>query len=100
MRKVILASAIVSALTGGTALAADTFTLSSPDIKAGGKIADKHYWNSFGCSGANEMPALEWKGAPAGSFPPATPPLNRSTLAGMLCATQCQKPLPVGASLS
>lgn len=67
MRKSILAATLGSVLISGTALAADTFTLSSPDIKAGGKIANKHYWNSFGCTGANEMPALEWKGAPAGT---------------------------------
>lgn len=67
MKKLILAAAIGIALIGGNAMAAAKFTLSSPDIKAGEKIEAKHYWNSFGCTGGNEMPALEWQGAPDGT---------------------------------
>src|SRR5882672_6548595 len=67
MKKINLVTVIASALISGGAMAANEFMLSSPDIKAGAKIADKYYWNSFGCTGANEMPALEWKGAPAGT---------------------------------
>ena len=40
------------------------FTLSSPDIKAGGTIPKSFEYNSFGCSGENKSPALHWSGAP------------------------------------
>jgi Raf kinase inhibitor-like YbhB/YbcL family protein len=49
-----------------TALAAP-FTLTSKDFKEGGKIPDKQVFNSFGCSGGNASPDLEWTGAPAGT---------------------------------
>lgn len=44
---------------------ADGFTLASPQIKPGGRIADEQVFNGFGCQGANLSPALQWKGAPA-----------------------------------
>lgn len=44
---------------------AEGFALSSPQIKAGGRIAQEQVFNSFGCTGGNVSPALEWKGAPA-----------------------------------
>jgi Raf kinase inhibitor-like YbhB/YbcL family protein len=40
------------------------FALVSPDIKAGGKIADAQVFNGFGCEGANVSPALSWSNAP------------------------------------
>lgn len=40
------------------------FVLSSVDIKNGGKVDPKNYWNKFGCSGDNARPRLEWKGVP------------------------------------
>jgi Raf kinase inhibitor-like YbhB/YbcL family protein len=43
------------------------FTLSSPEIKAGGRIADAQVFNGFGCQGANISPALSWSGAPKGT---------------------------------
>ena len=52
----------------GTAAAADgAFTLTSPDIAPGGKIADAQVYDSFGCSGRNASPALAWSHAPAGT---------------------------------
>src|SRR3954465_10766271 len=45
--------------------AAASFTLTSPDLPKGKPIANKHVFNSFGCSGENVSPALEWKGAPS-----------------------------------
>jgi len=47
-----------------SASAAQAFSLTSPDIRAGGKIADEQVFNSFGCTGKNVSPALAWSGAP------------------------------------
>jgi Raf kinase inhibitor-like YbhB/YbcL family protein len=44
-----------------------SFTLSSPDIAAGGTIDRKFEFDGFGCSGENKSPALKWSGAPAGA---------------------------------
>ena len=44
--------------------AAASFTLTSPDLSKAKPIGNKHVFNSFGCSGDNVSPALEWKGAP------------------------------------
>ena len=43
------------------------FSLTSPQIRDSGRIADEQVFNSFGCQGANISPALQWKGAPAGT---------------------------------
>lgn len=43
------------------------FTVNSPDVKAGAKIADEQVFNGFGCQGQNISPALNWAGAPAGT---------------------------------
>ena len=42
-------------------------TLSSPQISAGGKIADEQVFNNFGCTGGNVSPELNWSGAPEGT---------------------------------
>jgi Raf kinase inhibitor-like YbhB/YbcL family protein len=47
--------------------AAHAFTLSSPDITAGGKMAEAQVFSGFGCKGGNVSPALAWNGAPAGT---------------------------------
>lgn len=44
---------------------AQTMTLSSPDIKDGGTIANQQVFKGFGCTGDNISPALSWSGAPA-----------------------------------
>lgn len=43
------------------------FQLSSPEIKAGGTIPQRFEFNGFGCSGENQSPALQWRGAPEGT---------------------------------
>ena len=43
---------------------AQTFTLSSPTIKANSTLTDAHVFNGFGCTGKNISPALTWKNAP------------------------------------
>jgi Raf kinase inhibitor-like YbhB/YbcL family protein len=60
--KVVLCAA---ALLGATHPAqADSFQLSSPEIKAGAMMDKKFEFNGFGCSGENKSPALHWVGAP------------------------------------
>ncbi len=44
-----------------------TFTLTSPNIANGGKIAGAQVFNSYGCSGQNVSPGLSWTNAPAGT---------------------------------
>jgi len=55
-------------LLGGVGLAADApaaaFSLRSPDFKPGGTLALEQAFDSFGCTGQNVSPALEWSGAP------------------------------------
>jgi hypothetical protein len=71
----IAGMALAAALLGAQALAAETsagnaahaFTLSSPDITAGGKIAEAQVFSDFGCKGGNVSPQLAWSGAPAGT---------------------------------
>ena len=69
-------SSLAAALFGAISLAAPFavapaqaagFTLSSPDIKAGGTIPKSFEYNSFGCSGENKSPALKWSAAPKGT---------------------------------
>jgi Raf kinase inhibitor-like YbhB/YbcL family protein len=60
-------AAILIAASMSTAIAAEKFTLKSADIAPNAKIAEKHVYKGFGCEGGNVSPALEWKGAPAGT---------------------------------
>lgn len=53
----LLLGVSLSALAGG-------FTLTSPDVKEGQRLADAQVANVFGCHGGNRAPALEWRGAP------------------------------------
>ena len=46
---------------------AGPFKLTSKDLKEGAAIADKHAFNSFGCTGTNESPELTWTDPPAGT---------------------------------
>ncbi len=64
MRQFLLAATL--AATSTFAMAAD-FKLSSPDIKPGGMMDQRFEFNGFGCSGENKSPALQWRGAPAGT---------------------------------
>lgn len=43
------------------------FKLTSPTLKPGGVVPQKHWFNQFGCTGGNISPALSWSGAPAGT---------------------------------
>ena len=61
-----LAAAVLATFTAAAdpATATGKFTLTSPEIKGGGKIAAAQVFNGFGCQGANVSPALSWSGAP------------------------------------
>ena len=53
-------------LVAVTALAQPTrFTLKSTDIVSRSTIPLEQVFNSFGCTGQNVSPSLEWSGAPA-----------------------------------
>ncbi|MBD0305090.1 MAG: YbhB/YbcL family Raf kinase inhibitor-like protein [Nitrospiraceae bacterium] len=54
---------VIFALAASPSLAAD-FRLTSPDLKEQGKIANKHVYSGFGCSGGNTSPELHWENAP------------------------------------
>jgi Raf kinase inhibitor-like YbhB/YbcL family protein len=64
-----LAAALL--IAASAAIAADAppvkFTLTSPDIAAGGRIAEPQVFNGFGCQGGNLSPALAWSNAPQGT---------------------------------
>jgi len=64
MKRTLLATTLVSA---SALLQAAGFQLSSADIKPGSTIDKKFEFNGFGCSGENKSPALQWRGAPAGT---------------------------------
>ena len=64
---ITLASTALLALAGAHAARAGAFTLSSPDVPANSTIGATHVFNSWGCTGANVSPRLEWSGAPEGT---------------------------------
>lgn len=46
---------------------AESFTLTSPDIKSEQALTKQQEFNGFGCNGANQSPALQWSGLPEGT---------------------------------
>jgi Raf kinase inhibitor-like YbhB/YbcL family protein len=63
MRKLAFASGLL--LAGAASVgAAHALSLTSPDIKPGGRIADEQVFNGWDCTGKNVSPALSWTGAP------------------------------------
>lgn len=47
--------------------APSSIVVRSADFQDGAEIPLTHVLNTFGCTGGNESPALEWSGAPAGT---------------------------------
>jgi hypothetical protein len=43
------------------------FALTSPDVHAGQQMADAQVFKGMNCTGGNISPALQWRGAPAGT---------------------------------
>jgi Raf kinase inhibitor-like YbhB/YbcL family protein len=63
--KQIIPIFVIVALVAVTALAQGTrFTLKSADIASRSSIKLEHVFNSFGCTGKNISPGLEWTGVP------------------------------------
>jgi Raf kinase inhibitor-like YbhB/YbcL family protein len=50
-----------------TSAAGAHFKVTSTAFKNGGTIPMMQVFNSFGCTGKNQSPALQWSGAPAGT---------------------------------
>jgi Raf kinase inhibitor-like YbhB/YbcL family protein len=64
MRVAVIAA--VAWLSGSIAHAAD-FKVTSPDVAADKAPTQEFIYNGFGCTGGNQSPALQWRGAPAGT---------------------------------
>ena len=63
MLRIITAGVLAASLTG----ASYKFTLTSTDVHKGKEIPLVNVGSSFGCTGQNKSPALEWSGAPPGT---------------------------------
>lgn len=61
----LLVAATMTAFTTADAQAPKKFTVTSPDVHQGQKIANQYAFNGMGCTGTNTSPALAWSGAPA-----------------------------------
>ena len=61
----ILISILISFV--GFSAAAETFKVMSSDVKNGGVLTENQVFNSFGCTGKNISPELQWKNAPEGT---------------------------------
>ncbi len=67
MKRSLFLLGFVSLFAAQSSGGAQAFELKSPDIAAGKTIGDAFIYNSFGCSGQNLSPALEWTDPPAGT---------------------------------
>jgi Raf kinase inhibitor-like YbhB/YbcL family protein len=65
---VLLALAVPAAgRNASPAVHGPRFTLSSPDLTAGGSVPLAHVYNRDGCRGRNISPAVDWRHPPAGT---------------------------------
>jgi len=55
----------VASFSAASSAGAQKFSMTSPDVHAGRKIATAQVFSGMGCAGNNVSPALEWHGAPA-----------------------------------
>jgi Raf kinase inhibitor-like YbhB/YbcL family protein len=67
MRLLTTTAALLTLAATAGAQPARKLTLTSPDFRQNGRLAEKQVFNSFGCSGGNLSPALRWTNAPAGT---------------------------------
>ena len=67
--RMIAALSILTVTSLASASAAGAMSLTSPDVKPGGKIRDEQVYKGPGwdCTGGNISPALAWSGAPKGT---------------------------------
>ena len=63
MGKIVRSTVVVVGSLVGVS-AANALTLTSADVKQGGRIADEQVFNAGDCSGKNVSPELSWSGAP------------------------------------
>ncbi|HYL03927.1 MAG TPA: YbhB/YbcL family Raf kinase inhibitor-like protein [Steroidobacteraceae bacterium] len=63
----LVAAQVPSEKSSQKSSAGGKFTLTSPDIAPGKKIAERQVFNGFGCKGDNVSPALAWSNPPAGT---------------------------------
>jgi phosphatidylethanolamine-binding protein (PEBP) family uncharacterized protein len=64
MKRTLIA---LSTLFCAATAAAAPFKLTSTEVKEGGAMPDKLAFNSFGCTGQNVSPTLEWSNPPPGT---------------------------------
>ena len=62
-----IAVLVLISLFAAPSASAASFTLSSPDFRAGGAIPAIHEANNFGCHGGNVAPRLVWSNPPLGT---------------------------------
>lgn len=67
MMKKLMAVASLLTLAISASAKADSFTLSSNDIKQGEFMSQVHEFNGFGCTGDDLSPHLKWENAPKGT---------------------------------
>jgi Raf kinase inhibitor-like YbhB/YbcL family protein len=67
MKRSLFLLGFISLFAAEASGGAKAFELKSPDISPHKPIADTFIYNSFGCSGQNLSPALEWSDPPAGT---------------------------------
>jgi Raf kinase inhibitor-like YbhB/YbcL family protein len=67
VKSAIRAGTFAASIAAAGMAHAQSMTLTSPDIKEGGTIANEQVFKGFGCTGANISPALNWSGAPSGT---------------------------------
>src|SRR5262245_43574287 len=67
MRRMFWVVSLACLTATSAAHAAAAFKLESHSIKPGATLTEAQVFNSFGCTGKNLSPALQWSGAPAGT---------------------------------
>ena len=67
MRRLARFVSLMSMLALPAVAAAASFKLESPTIKPGATLTEAQVANTFGCTGKNLSPALQWSGAPEGT---------------------------------
>ncbi|MEG2140680.1 MAG: YbhB/YbcL family Raf kinase inhibitor-like protein [Bilophila sp.] len=67
MKKFFFSTLLLGLIVFAGQASAGGFTLSSPQIQPGGTLPKDQIFNSFGCTGNNISPRLEWKNPPKGT---------------------------------
>ncbi len=58
---------VAAATLATTTVLAGGFSLTSPELRQGARLAQEQVFKGFGCEGGNVSPALAWEGAPQGT---------------------------------